>query len=465
MTGTAHEQARAERSVFSRGASGLMARVAAALGSGLLASTVVVLSGTSPAGAADSGTQGSAYSQLFQVTPYEGSLAAGAVFGEALAGHTNGFARAQSQGMDLGAVGDSIKSYNCGSAQNQQISDAVPDPLETETGAQGASTGQTQQPSASDYGATEYVQATDAPYGEADTTYVGPVADPTGAIMVSGMHARSWSGVVNGATVAAATSDIGQLILGNGAVALDALHWATTYPLGGGQPTSSFSIGSVTISGNTLPPTPDLSALTTAINTALATVGLKVSLPVSFLSQGVQFVSPLEVDVVPNDTRDQVLDPVFVSFQKQAYGPLADALENGFATAQPPYNSLAQLEAGSNGQQLAQNLCKTDSLFTVADIAMASVDGGGHFTLSFGGAQASASPVTINPYSLVSAGFGTLSLAGSSTFIPGTAGGSGILTANPTPLATAPAPADQPSTQPLAVRTRGLSPAEKAGSL
>src|SRR5579883_2916276 len=96
-------------------------RVSAALGSGILACGLVLAATAAPAGAADSGTQGSAYGQLFQVTPYEGSLAAGAIFGEALAGHTNAFAKAQSQGMDLGAVGDSIKSYNCGAAQQQQV--------------------------------------------------------------------------------------------------------------------------------------------------------------------------------------------------------------------------------------------------------------------------------------------------------------------------------------------------------
>src|SRR5438270_12238525 len=48
---------------------------------------------------------GSSYAQSLQVTPHEGSLAVGVVLGEALAGHTNGVARAQSQGEDLGSIG------------------------------------------------------------------------------------------------------------------------------------------------------------------------------------------------------------------------------------------------------------------------------------------------------------------------------------------------------------------------
>src|ERR1700758_4036051 len=72
---------------------------------------------------------GSSYAQGFQVTPHEGSLAVGGIFDEALAGHTDTIARSQSQGLDLGAVGASIKGYNCG-APPSALANYVPDPLQ-----------------------------------------------------------------------------------------------------------------------------------------------------------------------------------------------------------------------------------------------------------------------------------------------------------------------------------------------
>ena len=75
---------------------------------------------------------GSSYAQGIQVTPHDGSLAVGAVFDEALAGHTDQIAKAQSQGLDLGAVGTSIKGYNCGQPPSK-LADYVPTPIVAET--------------------------------------------------------------------------------------------------------------------------------------------------------------------------------------------------------------------------------------------------------------------------------------------------------------------------------------------
>src|SRR5579872_2352660 len=141
-------------------------RVVGALSGICILGGVAALGGGGKAAADSSPGQGSSYAQSLQVTPHEGSLAVGAVLGEALAGHTNTFARAQSQGLDLGAVGVSMKGENCGQPPNPNVANAVPTPLQTETGAQGADQGQTQSPSQSDYYSTEYVRANGDPYGE-----------------------------------------------------------------------------------------------------------------------------------------------------------------------------------------------------------------------------------------------------------------------------------------------------------
>ncbi|MGH9306899.1 MAG: hypothetical protein ACRD0I_08480, partial [Acidimicrobiales bacterium] len=90
---------------------------------------VVVLAGSvftwvvsTPAGAAPDPGQGSASAVSASITPRDGSLAVGVTLGEALAGHTNGIAKAASQGIDLGAVGTSLTSQNCGQAPTVQPS-------------------------------------------------------------------------------------------------------------------------------------------------------------------------------------------------------------------------------------------------------------------------------------------------------------------------------------------------------
>jgi len=388
--------------------------------SALLCAGVAAFGWSGTAKADTSPGQGSSYAQSFQVTPHEGSLAVGAVFGEALAGHTNTFARAQSQGLDLGAVGESMRGYNCGSPPQQPIYDAVPEALQTETGAQGADQGQTQGPAKSDYFSNEFVLANGNPYGEADTSFAGPIADPSNGFVVSGLHTKSWSGQVNGVNVAGAASDIKSLDLGGGAVHLDGLHWAAVYPTGG-QPTGLFTVGNAVIGGNAVPNPADLSALGSAINQALAAIGIQVNLPQGTVVQGIQFVTPLEIAWVPSPARDQLLT-TGVNAAQPPYYQITNGLENGFSSSQPPFNALGQAETGPNGQQLAAALCQSDTPITVLDITVASFDGGGYFNTALGGVNATSSVLPANSYNLAALGFGSLNTPGSSQLLAGTAG-------------------------------------------
>ena len=398
-------------------------RVVGASSAVLLLAGIAALGGGATAGADQGPGQGNSYAQSLQVTPHEGSLAVGAVFGEALAGHTNTFARAQSQGLDLGSVGDSMQSYNCGQAPNQNVYDAVPTPFQTETGAQGADQGQTQSPSKANYFSTEYVRADGTPYGEADTSYAGPIADPTGAFTVSGLHSKSWSGVVNGVNEAGATSDIKSVDLGAGTVVLNGLHWEVTAPTGG-TPTGSFFIGQTVIGGTPVQNPLDLSTVLGAVNTALGTLGIQVQFPRSSLTQGIESVSPLEIDVVPNDNRDQLLQAA-VGAAQAPYYQVTNGLENGFAAEPPPLNALGPAEATPPGQQIEQGLCQSDTPITVLDITIASFDGGGFFNAAFGGVNASSSVLPPNSYNLQALGFGTLTTPGSSELNGATLGSLG----------------------------------------
>ncbi|MHB8463311.1 MAG: hypothetical protein ACYDH6_00855 [Acidimicrobiales bacterium] len=385
---------------------------------------VVGLGSAAGAGAVVVPGQGSSYAQSLYVTPKEGSLAVGVVLGEALAGHTNSFARAQSQGMDLGAVGLSLTAgVNCGN--NAPLSPhQIPQPLETETAAKGAAEGITQGPltpsgtstkSSSgatpdpppSFGSTEFVQATAVPYGLADTSYA-PL-DGAGVFTVAGMRSRAWSGVVKGERVAGATSDIGSLGLVNTAtgplVKLNGLHWEATFPSGGStKPSGSFSIGQVIVNGTALPLGDDLSAVQSAINQVLGKVGVEVVLPDVSLVRGVETVSALQLLVVRNDARDNLLGLVTIPAQ----GPqqtLLGGLEHGFPGAPA---------------SVAKVTCPTDVPITVGEVVIASFTGGGYFSSGFGGVNATSGDVKNGGFRLNRFG---LALPGQTTVvIPGTAG-------------------------------------------
>ena len=345
--------------------------------------------GAAPRAHADpSPGQGAASAQALAVAPHDGSLAVGVVLGEALAGHTNSVARAQSQGIDLGAIGTALTGYNCGSQSLKP--DQIPQALQTETGQPGATKGITQQPdpgkgaSQPSYGSYEYVKANSTPYGEAETSFA-PVN--AGGFTVSGMTTRAWSGLVNGEREAGATADIGALDIANGLVKIDGLHWMSVYPSGGSaHPSGTFTIGSLEIAGKPvpLPLTQSLSAAQTAINTVLGTLGMKVLLPVSSVQQGVQSVTPLRIEAVPNKTRDTLLNLGLNATEAQQQQVLG-GLENGFP---------------GEPAQLAKVLCQSDTPITVAQVAIASVNGGGYLSAGLGGVTSSSSAVQANQYHL-----------------------------------------------------------------
>jgi len=368
---------------------------------------------------------GSSYAQSLQVTPHEGSLAVGVVYGEALAGHTNNVARTQSQGEDLGSIGLSLEGYNCGKQPSAQQVALIPQALQAETPAKpGAKDEKTLQPTDGlsnasptswppSWGSTEHVLADGTPYGQADTAY-GQLAGGTG-FTISGTRSKAWTGMINGQRVAAATSDIGEINLAD-QVVLRGLHWEATYPsTGSDHPKGSFSIGQLTIGGQAVP-TGDPSAAIAAANQALSKIGIQINLPQIQSIQGVQFVGPLELDWVPNANRDKIVKQVSNPLQAQLH-PIEDGLENGFSPSEPA--------------PLVQAICQTDTPITVADITIAAFTGGGYFNMALGGVNATSGELPANQYDLSQ--FQATSVAGLSltqagtAATPGTAGTPGDL--------------------------------------
>jgi hypothetical protein len=440
-------------------------RLVVRLGLGAASSALIVSGivgfGESGVARADSGPfQGSAYAQSLQITPHEGSLAVGAIMGVAIAGNTDTFSKAQSEGVDLGAVGASIKGDNCGAPPNPTLAGLVPDPLIVESGSPGAAAGETQQPSKATLFATESALAADLPYSQADTTYAGPFAAPGSALAVSGMHSSSWSGMKNGITGSGATSTIGSLTIGN-MVVLNGLQWQAVYPTGSSaQPSGSFSVGQVVVAGKALLSSTDISAVQTAVNAVLGTIGVQLLLPQVSTQGGVITVTPLVLQVVPNTLRDSLIDPALNGVQPFYY-QVANGLENGFAADNPPLSSLGTAEKSGPGAQLASALCQSDTPITVADVTLAAFDGGGFFSASLGGVNASSGPLASNDFNLTPLGVGDLSSPGSTQYIPGTLGSTdtGSLTGpslgglgGPTPTPTLTTPTTTPPAPQTPVR-------------
>jgi hypothetical protein len=331
--------------------------------------------------------------------------------GEALAGHTNSVARAQSQGIDLGAVGASMKGYNCGTAPSDTQVALVPDPLQAETPGGGSGVDdKTQDPTygldklgpasfPASFGSTEHVLANGTPYGEADT-YYGLIGG--NGFSVSGMTSKAWSGMVKDDRLAAATSDIGALDLA-GQVVFKGLHWEVSYPSGGsGKPEGKFTIGSLTLGGQTIP-TGDPSAAIAAANKALSNLGIEIGVPTMNVVLGLASVPPLELRWVPNDQRDAITKQVSNPLQAQLH-PIENGLENGFGPPEP--------------DQIAAAVCQSDTPITVADITIASFTGGGYFNTALGGVNATSGDTPVNPFDL--SPFAPTSVAGLSQTLPGT---------------------------------------------
>jgi hypothetical protein len=407
------------------------------------------------AGAAVAPGQGTSYAQALQVTPHEGSLAVGVVLGEALAGHTNFVARAQSQGIDLGAIGTSLTGFNCGQSPAVQPSQ-IPQPFQTETGQQGADQGLTQTPTAPGpdltnknpppaFGSTEFVKATAAPYGEADTSFA-PIDSPV--FSVSGLKTKSWSGLIGGQREAGATSDVGALSLLGGLVELKGLHWESVYPSGGSaQPNASFSIGQLLVKGVAVPVPGGPAAVVSAVNKVLGNLGMELVLPSKTASSGVVSESPLQLLVVKNDARDNVVNQL-LNGAAPVLNPLFTGLEGGFTPSEPT--------------QLVQLLCQSDTPITVADITLASIDGGGFFTAALGGVHAFSGTLAANQFNLNLPKFGltggSTQLIGGTQSVPGTPGTPGTPAVGATSGLSQPVAGSQPALSGAAQPSTGAIP-------
>jgi len=362
---------------------------------------------TSPAASGQEGVEpglGNAYAQGIKVDPRTGQLSIGLTYGMSLSGHQNKVAIAEARSLDLGIIGTLLAGEGCDGGDPTLPAEQQPQPLVVRSGDEDAGSGRSE----SELGVEKEVLATDSPLARAIAT-AGAIGEPA-ALQIAGAKATTESGIIDGARVARAVSEIGRVSLGGGALVLRGLRWEARYQTAPSEEHSgSFSIDGIEVAGQTLPVPEDnpLASLAEA-NALLEPLGLRISPPTVRAEAGIQFVDPLRISVVPSETREGLLGPLFNAIQ-----PVREEL----------FNAIIELDCGNA------------TYLTVLDIVLGSVSGAGSANIELGGVTATSDDIEFTSFlgslgsapslpPLSSGGGSSPSLSSSASSSPSLSGGS-----------------------------------------
>lgn len=306
---------------------------------------------------------GSATAESIRIDPVAGGLSFGVGIAEALAGHQNTVATAESRAANLGVIGTTMAAEGCDGGDPTLPKEDQPQPLRADSTEEDAAAGKSgQDPKVP--GVDRNVRASTDPFAEAITS--GGNLEIPGVLSVQGARSTASSGVVNGDTrQAIARSEIGRLILAEGAVELRNLVWEAVHRGGAvDEQTGTFTVGALVVGGTPVPVENPVEALAEA-NEVLRLVGLEIRPPrVHFdeTSKGtLATVDPLSIRVIPSEGRDGVLGPLQSELQ-----PVREEL----------FNALIEADCGNA------------TYITVLDIVLNAFGAGGYFALELGGVQA-----------------------------------------------------------------------------
>lgn len=390
---------------------------AAAMG-GLLASSP----SASGQEAVDPG-RGNAYAQGIKVDPRTGRLSFGITYGMALAGHQNTISIAESRSVDLGVIGTTLAGEGCSGGDPTLAKEDQPQPLEARSNAEGAGQEQVE----TENGVEKRVVATEEPYARAVATTAA--AGEPAVLQIGASQSTTESGIVDGARLARATTEVGRIAFAGGQVVLKGLKWTATYQTAPTEASSgSFTIEGIEVAGQKLPIPEDNPAEGLAqANAVLEPLGFKLDPPTVKNESGIQFVEPLRIGIVPSTARETVLGPVFSAVQ-----PVRESVFD------------AMIEAN----------CSSASGITVLDIVLNSITGAGSLGIELGGVTASSAAIERTSFLGGLPGAPTLGAlpqgsAGGTSSSPGAAGTTGSspsLSGGSVATGGADAPASAPAT-------------------
>ncbi len=312
---------------------------------------------------------GNAVALGYKVNPAFGGLSFGITAGESIAGHQNTAAQAQSKAVNLGVIGVTLAGEGCEGADPSLAKEDQPQPVIVSSDDPGAERGK----SADEAGAIHmFSRATKAPFAESITT-VAPVGEPSLAV-ISGAKTHATSGVVApGVREAHATTEIASLKLLGGAIVFGDMRWDAMQRTGAKtEDSASFEIGSLTIAGVRTPLPGDPSDQLRLLDATLTALGFQVVPPAIRREEGIVFVDPMIIGVIPSDLRDGLL-----------LGPLLSA-------GQPIREDFTEtlFRLGCGGDLSGVYTFPSSTAITVLDLAVGSVSGAGSLNLELGGVQA-----------------------------------------------------------------------------
>jgi hypothetical protein len=336
------------------------------VGCAFLLTFLLTAPGSAAPGAAqdgfDNGT-GSAIALGYKANPTNGNLSFGITAGESVSGHQNTAATGQARAINLGVIGVTLAGEGCDGGEATLPEEDQPQPVIARSGEKGADQGFSE----SEQGLIEkFARATTAPFAEAITT-IAPTGDPATAYITGGQTV-SHSGVVKGdVREALARTEIDGLSLGGGAVKLRGMTWEAIHRSGAVEETvGTFSIDGIEVAGQKIPVSGDSLDQLESLKDVLEPLGFRITPPKVRVEQGIVFVDPLVVAVIPSPARDGIVGPL-IGDQQDVRDAITEAL-------------------------LAQD-CGNATYITVADIAIGGVTGAGQVGLEVGGVQATTSEI------------------------------------------------------------------------
>jgi hypothetical protein len=310
---------------------------------------------------------GAATADSVRVDPIAGGLSFGIGVGQALAGHQNTVAQAESRAFDLGVPGVTLAGEACDGGDPTLAEKDQPQPEQVSSTDEGSEDGRHSTESFAGGQISKSVWATDDPKAEALT--VGAPFEIPGVLSVGGTRAYSRSGVVDGAVrEATAVSEVQDLSFAADAVQIKGLRWEAIQRTGGvEEKIGTFTVESLRVAGVPVP-VEDLGQL----NAVLEPIGFQLRIPktrvVNTTGGEIVIVDPLAIAVIPNEARDTVLGAVLGAGQP-VREPLADALIDFD--------------------------CGNATYVTLADVGIASISGGGTLSVSLGGVRATTAAIKL----------------------------------------------------------------------
>jgi hypothetical protein len=310
---------------------------------------------------------GTSYAQVVRVGPTAGQLSLAPVFGLSLADYVNTVGRGQATVADWAGIGVAERSL----PDNTPIVKARSTEKDADKGVTETVGGQSDGTTGG--GVAElYARATKAPSGEGRfrlTSFEVP-----GLIDARSAESNALAGVKGEVREATAITKIGVLDIA-GVVQLKGLRWESVQRTGDQKSVNGkFTIDGASIGGVPLAVpagTSDLKAIIDPINTALAQIGLSVSLPVVDKRGGQSEVSPLSIDIKNSPAGRQFIAPLLEQL-RPVREPVADA-----------FIDLAKQLVEAN-----EEIPDASVALLLADLTIGILSGSSQLHLEFGGVSA-----------------------------------------------------------------------------